>query len=115
MSEQAYVYVRSGDPSGPVVVGVDGSGTDEPAVTWAAYTAARHGVPLHLLHSNEVALSGAVQDDPGAGSDETLEALRAQGQAPRAADDLVARVRQAHPGLDVVATETSGAASESLM
>lgn len=35
----------------PVVVGVDGSETGLKAVGWAAAEAARHGVPLHLLHA----------------------------------------------------------------
>lgn len=35
----------------PLVVGVDGSETSLEAVDWAADEAARHGVPLHLLHA----------------------------------------------------------------
>ncbi|MGX4695315.1 universal stress protein [Streptomyces sp. JNUCC 63] len=35
----------------PLVVGVDGSEASLEAVDWAAAEAARHGVPLHLLHA----------------------------------------------------------------
>ncbi|MEU6774995.1 universal stress protein [Streptomyces sp. NPDC046759] len=35
----------------PLVVGVDGSGAGLEAVDWAAAEAARHDVPLHLLHA----------------------------------------------------------------
>ncbi|MCC5478323.1 universal stress protein [Streptomyces barringtoniae] len=35
----------------PLVVGVDGSETSLEAVDWAADEAARHGIPLHLLHA----------------------------------------------------------------
>ncbi|AKU15813.1 universal stress protein [Luteipulveratus mongoliensis] len=115
MSAHGYVYVKGGDPHGPVVVGVDGSGTDNAAVAWAASAAALHKLPLHLLHSNEVAAVGAVQDDPTIASSETLDALRAQGSAPRVADELVGRVRAAHPDLEIVATETAGAASAALL
>ncbi|MDE9367275.1 universal stress protein [Luteipulveratus sp. YIM 133132] len=115
MTAQEYEYVRGGASHGPVVVGVDGSGTDEPAVAWAALTAARHRVPLRVVHSNEVAVAGAVQDDPAAGSDETLSALREHGEAPRVADQLVEKVRAQYPGVDVEAVEAAGAASQALM
>ncbi|MFF7903183.1 universal stress protein [Streptomyces sp. NPDC088817] len=35
----------------PLVVGVDGSKASLEAVGWAANEAARHGIPLHLLHA----------------------------------------------------------------
>ncbi|MEU7380955.1 MULTISPECIES: universal stress protein [unclassified Streptomyces] len=35
----------------PLVVGVDGSEASLEAVGWAANEAARHGIPLHLLHA----------------------------------------------------------------
>ncbi|WP_225101636.1 universal stress protein [Streptomyces sp. CoH27] len=35
----------------PLVVGIDGSETSLEAVDWAADEAARHGVPLHLVHA----------------------------------------------------------------
>lgn len=35
----------------PLVVGVDGSEASLEAVDWAAAEAARHGIPLHLLHA----------------------------------------------------------------
>nr|WP_303714267.1 universal stress protein [Kutzneria buriramensis]WKX14020.1 universal stress protein [Kutzneria buriramensis] len=35
----------------PLVVGIDGSAASLDAVDWAADEAARHGVPLHLLHA----------------------------------------------------------------
>ncbi|CAL9325880.1 universal stress protein [Streptomyces sp. SudanB182_2057] len=35
----------------PLVVGVDGSEPSLEAVSWAAAEAARHGLPLHLLHA----------------------------------------------------------------
>jgi nucleotide-binding universal stress UspA family protein len=38
-------------PQHPVVVGVDGSESALRAVDWGAAQAARHGVPLHLLHA----------------------------------------------------------------
>jgi nucleotide-binding universal stress UspA family protein len=58
----------------PLVVGVDGSEASLEAVDWAADEAARHGVPLHILHA-------------AAGESEASEviataALRAEERAP---------------------------------
>lgn len=115
MSDQRHTYVKGGDPHGPVVVGVDGSGSDSAAVAWAAHTAARHQVPLRLLHSSEIAAVGAVQDDPTVTSDATMAAQLADGDASRPADQLIEQMSKDYPDLVVQATETAGAASEALL
>ncbi|MFF4713156.1 universal stress protein [Streptomyces eurythermus] len=48
----------------PLVVGVDGSEPSLEAVTWAAAEAARHGLPLHLLHAatGEQEASAVIRD-----------------------------------------------------
>ncbi|WP_433259834.1 universal stress protein [Actinosynnema sp. CS-041913] len=91
----------------PIVVGVDGSESALTAVKWAAEEAARHRVPLKLVHAYllpsrgypEVVLTGH----------EVRQALEEQGRQQLADAEAVARATA--PEVDVsVALEHSGAA-----
>lgn len=95
-------------------MGVDGTGTDASALAWAAKAADLHGVPLRVVHSNEVTVAGAVEDDPAMSGSAVMDMLREQG-APRFAEDAVAGVRERYPDLQVEFTEAIGAASGALL
>ncbi|MFI9617150.1 universal stress protein [Streptomyces sp. NPDC052023] len=67
----------------PVVVGVDGSVASLEAVDWAADEAARHGVPLHLLHA-------AARDDEASDViDSASERVRACAPAVRLSSQVL--------------------------
>ncbi|MEU4804095.1 universal stress protein [Actinosynnema sp. NPDC023587] len=91
----------------PIVVGVDGSTSAQAAVKWAAQEAARHRVPLKLVHAYLV---------PGRGYPEIVltghevrRALEEQGRQWLAEAEAV--VRDVAPEVEVsVALEHSGAA-----
>ncbi|CCH32888.1 universal stress protein [Actinosynnema sp. NPDC047251] len=92
--------------SAPIVVGVDGSTSALSAVTWAAAQAARHRLPLKLVHAYvmptrgypEIVLTGR----------EVLQAIEDQGRTWLAEAADVAR--DAAPDVEVMtALETSGA------
>lgn len=85
-----------------VVVGVDGSETDHPAVPWAANEAARSGDELVLLHAAVVPV-GAVPAyvDPS----ELQHAVVDDAHAT--VDAVAARVREEHPELAIHCRVTS--------
>lgn len=58
----------------PLVVGIDGSEASLESVDWAADEAARHGLPLHLLH--------AATDESEASDVLAAASLRAEERAP---------------------------------
>ncbi|MET9394834.1 universal stress protein [Streptomyces sp. NPDC006624] len=76
----------------PLVVGVDGSEASLEAVDWAAGEAARHGVPLHLLHA-------AAPDDEG------TEVIRAASE----------RAGNAAPGVRLTSEVRHGDAAAALV
>lgn len=72
----------------PIVVGIDGSSVSLDALRWAARTAARHHVPLHLVY----AVGAPLDFGPGLGTvviDNQL--LRADGEAALVSAEKVAR------------------------
>lgn len=84
-------------PPGAVVVGLDPLGSSDDALEWAAREAARHELPLHLVHAPSWPDAGPV-DQPEPEDATVLSAL--------------ARVRDAHPDLAVTGrTETGSAAA----
>ncbi|WP_054812628.1 universal stress protein [Nocardia arizonensis] len=83
--------------SAPIIVGVDGSGASDPAVCWAAETAARRGRRLRIVHGLDLIAARAAlgnYDAVGKGPTERLrergaEALTAaRGLAHAVAPDL---------------------------
>lgn len=77
----------------PVVVGVDGSGTDTSALDWAAVSAVAHNAPLVVVHAS----AESTLDDATPG------------------DQAAQRVRSLHPGLQVEVRGSTGPASGALM
>ncbi|MGB3184622.1 MAG: universal stress protein [Ornithinimicrobium sp.] len=100
---------------GPVVVGVDGSGTDSAAREWAARAAELHQAPLLLVHAAEVFALGAIEDERPASAPGVLSTLRRRGSAPRIAEEGAARMLQDHPTLTVDVEDTVGTASNVLL
>ncbi|MCE7000675.1 universal stress protein [Saccharothrix sp. S26] len=81
---------------GPIVVGVDGSESALTAVRWAAEEAARHRVPLRLVHAYE--LPGRGYPEMLVSGREVREAFEEQGRAwletaASSVRDLVPEVR----------------------
>ncbi|WP_329138401.1 universal stress protein [Streptomyces sp. NBC_01476] len=79
----------------PLVVGVDGSESGLEAVDWAVAEAARHEVPLHLLHAYLwERYEGTL---PGRAADHGSARLRAEHIVAGAAE----RARRGNPGIEV--------------
>ncbi|WP_244187786.1 universal stress protein [Streptomyces regalis] len=83
----------------PLVVGVDGSEPNLHAVDWAVDEAARHGLPLRIVHASlwERYEGAALADTPGAVSDVVTEHDLAESVVARAAQ----RARQHAPELEI--------------
>ncbi|QKW23537.1 universal stress protein [Kitasatospora sp. NA04385] len=89
-----------------IVTGFDGSARSEAAVGWAAAEAALRGVPLRVVHAW-----------PWLG---TARADRPAAVAPRHSalpelDELAERLRQVHPGLDVVTEAVADDPADALL
>ncbi len=87
--------MSAGTPAGAVVVGVDGSDCSARALDWAAAEAALEARPLVLVHSIPLPTRGLTANLYR----EHFDALRAESRAYL--DQEVARVREAHEGLEV--------------
>ncbi|MBV7695714.1 universal stress protein [Streptomyces sp. TRM70350] len=83
----------------PLVVGVDGSEPSLDAVDWAADEAARHGLPLRIVHASlwERYEGAALEDTPGAEPDVVTEHELAVSVVAGAAQ----RARQRAPTLRI--------------
>ncbi|MEV5973023.1 universal stress protein [Streptomyces sp. NPDC051921] len=81
--------------AGPLVVGADGSAPSLTAVDWATDEAARHGLPLHIVHASLWERYEGVAPDRSA--DRPSGQLLAESIAATAAE----RARLRAPGLDV--------------
>ncbi|MFJ6674989.1 universal stress protein [Actinosynnema sp. NPDC091369] len=93
--------------SGPIVVGVDGSESALTAVRWAAEEAARHRVPLHLVHAYLLPKRG--YPDVVVTSSQVREAFEEQGR--QWLETAAASVRDLVPdvGTAVVAAQPAAA------
>ncbi|GGL31558.1 universal stress protein [Phycicoccus endophyticus] len=83
----------------PVVAALDGSSHEDAVIEWAAATAARHGVRLHLVHVVEVGVSltpYAVIATEAPWFGEQLEATTRERL-----DGLAAGLRERYPDLEV--------------
>lgn len=85
-----------------VVVGADGSGTDDNAITWAARTASRNSARLRIVHALEVPL-GAVETLPLPADPEPV------------ADRVADQVRSEFPGLQVSTAQAAGSPAAVLL
>lgn len=83
----------SDQPSGAIVVGIDGTEKDTAAVQWAAADAAARRTPLHLLYAYPWLLSAREYGTPP--PPDVLE------DAATVLDPLVAAVQERHPDLAV--------------
>ncbi len=99
----------------PVVVGVDGSGTDSAASDWAARTAEYHQAPLVLVHAAEVFSRGAIDDELPGVAPPVLQVVRELGSAPRLAQQRAARMIPGHPALTIDVDDSFGTASTTLL
>lgn len=107
--------MASSSTPGPVVVGVDGSGTDTAARSWAARTAKLRGVPLVLVHSTEIVAQGAGDGYSFEAGSVLMETLQERGEAPGLAAEAAQELAQTHPALRVEVEHTLGPASTALM
>jgi nucleotide-binding universal stress UspA family protein len=91
---------------GSIVVGIDGSENSDHALDWAAAEAARHAVPLHLLHAVNLdwLVAAALISEPSE-----------QPSADQQLDLACARVRDAFPDLRVSAQVTTGSPAHDLV
>lgn len=96
---------------GSVVVGVDVPETCSQAVRWAADAAARHGVPLRLVHATDEAMGRPFGD----ADDTTRELLVGASQAAPLLEQAVAAVRERHPELEIGQEAVVGDAVRSLL
>ncbi|WP_345574607.1 universal stress protein [Streptomyces prasinosporus] len=93
----------------PLVVGVDGSEGSLLAVDWAADEAARHGLPLRLLHASLwERYEGA---PPKTGRERSTEQATAEHVIASAEE----RVRRRNPGLEVSAETVPEEAASALL
>jgi nucleotide-binding universal stress UspA family protein len=95
----------------PLVVGVDGSESGLRAVEWAADQAARHGVPLRIVHGSlwERYEQDALADTPGATPDVVTEHDLAEAILAHAADRARGRVPTLEIVTDVVPQDPASA------
>lgn len=99
----------------PIVVGVDGSGTDTAALEWAAASAAVHHSPLLVVYAAEMLSLGAVEDELGTTGRAAYSALREQGTPRTHGSEAAEQIRATHPDLVVEVEETYGPASQALL
>lgn len=92
---------------GPVVVGVDPSGSSDEAIAWAADEAARRGAELILAH--------AVPPPSTSFDDQNLTPERMWRAGEALLDAKRDEVHEAHPGLTVHTELTTDACNESLL
>lgn len=85
--------------AGAVLVGLDGSGADEPVVDWAADEAARLDAPLRLVNVVDPGVQLTPYEALYAGAPSLAEEM--DRDAHRVLGRAEARVRDRHPGLDV--------------
>lgn len=97
-----------------IVVGVDGSGSDAAAVTWAARAAAQAGMQLRLLHATEYV--GEYPVDAG-GTDQAalLDVLSRESGEDDFAGRAAEQVRSEHPDLDVDVVRVVGSGAGALL
>ncbi|WP_225823835.1 universal stress protein [Streptomyces naphthomycinicus] len=79
----------------PLVAGVDGSESSLAAVDWAVDEAARHGLPLRLVHASLWEIYEGAQ--PSLGSDRPAEEVRAE----HVVASCVERARRRNPEVEV--------------
>lgn len=96
---------------GRVVVGVDVPETSGQAVRWAADAAARHGVPLVLVHATDEAMGRPFVD----ADDATRDLLVGASHSVPLIEGAVTAVREAHPDLAVEQEVVVGDAVQSLL
>ena len=89
---------------GYVVAGVDVPGTSTGAVAWAADAAARHGVPLKLVHAADE-VSGLPAGDVDVEDSATRDVLRVNTDALSTLEEAVEQVRTTHPDLPIEPVE----------
>jgi nucleotide-binding universal stress UspA family protein len=75
----------------PVVVGIDGSDTSLAAVTWAVAEAARHSLPLHVVHAWSVPLPPVAMGPTVMGPDDRKLREAAQSVLDQAVEHARAR------------------------
>jgi nucleotide-binding universal stress UspA family protein len=90
-------------PRSAVVVGVDASPASRAAVDWAADEAARHGVPLHVLHAFTIAQLATPGPDGETADFEDIT------------HDAIQRARRLHPDLRITFSEPEYAAASALV
>ena len=88
-------------PTNAIVVGVDGSPPSEVAVEWAATQAVAEGSPLVLLHAAATPAPESAAWLAAHGIDHLQIKVRMKEEARALLRHCDARVRTAHPGLDV--------------
>ncbi|MGY4101450.1 universal stress protein [Nocardia sp. R16R-3T] len=96
-----------------VVVGTDGSGTAEPAVRWAAETAAHRGRRLHVVHAIDTSAVRSLLDSDHIMAPGVAEKMRGRGERI-----LASAVRLAHelaPDLEVSTELTEANPAELLI
>lgn len=99
-------------PENAVVVAIDGTRKDEAVVTWAAASAQRRGVALHLVSVADIGVSafgGPESAASGGVVDQLLES------ADHALGEAVDRVRELAPGVEVTAWSQTGSPSRVLV
>ena len=90
-------------PRSAVVVGVDASPASRAAVDWAADEAARHELPLHVLHAFTIAQLATPGPDGETADFEDITL------------DAIHRARRAHPDLRITYSEPEYAAASALV
>ena len=94
-----------------ITVGYDGSPSATAAVRWAADEATLCAAPLRIVSCYDIPLTGMTP--MGMGYPEAFAMI--ESDTRRRAGDLVASLRETHPGLEVSTVVTSGPASSTLL